>query len=155
MDISTLMRAVEARDDEHAFRARLSPGDWQRLGGVLERQDVQVGDLLIRRGDVGDHAYFIETGQVQVFVGGGRPLTHRIATVHAGSVVGEAGLFGALPRMAHVEAASDGVVWRLGAQRLQGLAADAPQLVLEVMRGAGLLMARRMQANLARGLPLG
>jgi CRP-like cAMP-binding protein len=84
---------------------------------------------------------------------GGPPHSHRVATLSQGTVVGEPGLFGATPRMAHVEALTRCVVWALRASRLQTLSAEAPGLVLEVLRAAGAVMARRVRDNRERGIP--
>jgi len=154
LNITALVRAVEARSDEDAFPARLSAADWQQLATALERRELQPGELLLRRGDTDECAYLVESGRLQVFVVGGPPRSHRIATLHEGTLVGEPGLFAAAPRMAHVEAMTPCVVWALSARRLQELAAAAPMLVLEVMRAAGALMAARMRANLERGIPV-
>ena len=154
MDIQPLVRAIAARRGEDGFPAHLSAEEWQQLARVLERSELQPGELLLRRGDLGAAAYLIERGQLQVFVTSGAPGSHRIATLREGTVVGEPGLFGATPRLAHVEAVTPCVVWGLAAQRLQELAAEAPGLVLEVLRAAGAVMAQRMRANLERGIPL-
>jgi CRP-like cAMP-binding protein len=154
MDIMPLVEAVQAQSGEDAFAARLSPEQWRQLGTALERRELDVGELLLRRGEVETWAYLVERGRLQVFVVGGPPHSHRIATLHPGSLVGEPGLFAATPRMAHVEAMTPCVVWSLGARRLHELAAAAPALALEVLRAAGAVMAVRMRANLERGIPL-
>ena len=154
MDIQPLVRAIAARHVDECFPAALSADEWQQLGRVLERSELQAGELLLRRGDIEARAYLIERGQLQVFVTGGAPGSHRIATLREGTIVGEPGLFGATPRLAHVEAVTPCVVWGLAAQRLQELAAESPGLVLEVLRAAGAVMAQRMRANLERGIPL-
>ena len=86
-------------------------------------------------------------------VTGGPARSHRVATLGEGAMLGEPALFGAVPRMAHVEAVTGSVVWSLCARRLHLLAGEAPALVLEVLRAAGAVMAARMRANLERGIP--
>ena len=154
MDITPLVRVLQSTQGEEAFGARLTPEQWQDLACALERRELNPGDLLLRRGDVEAQAWFVERGQLQVFVAGGPPRCHRIATLRAGSLVGEPGLFAATPRMAHVEAMTPCVVWSLSARRLQDLAADQPAVVLEVLRAAGAVMAVRMRNNLERGIPV-
>lgn len=153
MDITPLVRAVEALREDDAFNAQLSAAQWQQLADVMHRREIAAGDLLVRRGDVEPRAYFVERGLLQVFVTGGPPRSHRVATLCEGAMVGEPALFGATPRMAHVEAVTAAVVWSLCARRLHELAAEAPTLVLEVLRAAGAVMAARMRANLERGIP--
>jgi CRP-like cAMP-binding protein len=120
----------------------------------MVRRELHPGELLMRRGDTDTVAFLVERGQFQVFVTGGPPRSHRIATLREGAMLGEPGLFGATPRMANVEAMTHGVVWSLCAARLHQLAEHAPALVLEVLRAAGAVMASRMRANLERGIPV-
>jgi CRP-like cAMP-binding protein len=154
LDITALVRAIERGQSADAFGARLSPAEWQRLGGVLERGELKPGDLLLRRGDTEACAYLVESGLLQVFVIGGPSRSHRVTTLSQGTVVGEPGLFGSTPRMAHVEAMTRCVVWGLSASRLRSLSGEAPGLVLEVLRAAGSVMALRMRDNLERGVPV-
>ena len=154
LDITTLVRAVEAlHDDDDAFKVRLSAAQWQRLAAAMDRREIAAGDLLVRRGDVERRAYLVESGQLQVFVTGGPPRSHRLAKLGAGAMLGEPALFGTAPRMANVEAVTAAVVWSLCARRLHELAGEAPALVLEVLRAAGALMAARICANQERGIP--
>lgn len=154
-EISALVRAVESlAGDDDALPVRLSAVEWQQLAAVMDRLELAPGELLLRRGETGRRAYFVESGRLQVFVTGGAPRRHRVATLRCGTMVGEPGLFAATPRMAHVEAATACVLWALSAERLQSLATVAPALVLEVMRAAGVLMTARMRASLERGLPV-
>ena len=154
MDITALVRAIEARSDDDAFAIRLDSTDWQQLATILERRELSAGELLLRRGDTEECAYVVERGRLQVFVIGGPPRSHRIATLSEGTLIGEPGLFATAPRMAHVEAMTSCVVWALGSRQLRAMAAEAPLIVLEVMRAAGALMAARMRANLERGIPV-
>lgn len=154
MDITALVNAVSARRGDDAFTARLSTHEWYLLAGAMQRRELQPGELLLRRGDTDTQAYLVEHGRLQVFVTGGLPRSHRIATLREGALVGEPGLFGAIPRMAHVEAVTPAAVWALPAQNLYALAEAAPRLVLEVLRAAGAVMAWRMRTSLERGLPV-
>jgi CRP-like cAMP-binding protein len=149
------MRAIACFDsEEDALPLRLSPAEWAQLAGVMERTELQPGELLLRCGDLGSCAYLVESGQLQVFVTGGTRRSHRVATLRGGTMVGEPALFTPTLRMAHVEATAPSVVWALSAQDLLSLSAVAPALVLEVLRAAGVLMTARRRANLERGIPV-
>ena len=153
MDITTLVAAIEGRLGEDAFAVVLSGPDWQALASVLERRELHPGELLLRRGQADARAFLVERGQLQVYVTGEPPGSQRTATLHAGTVVGESGLFGATPCAAHVEAVTPCVVWVLAAARLQALATTAPALVAEVLRAAGAVLALRQRAQRERGTP--
>ncbi len=154
MDIVPLMNAVQASHGDHAFKARLSLTQWQCLARVLQRRELPAGTRLLRRGDAGSCAFLLESGELQVFVTGGPPRSHRLATLKPGALVGEPALFAKAMRMAHVEAVTPCVVWTLNGQRLHDLAPSEPAVVLEVLRAAGELMAERMRANHERGIPV-
>lgn len=155
MDITALIDAIARRRGDQPFPARLSAEQWALLGdGALQRRELAPGELLIRRGEVGDAAYLVESGRLQVFVTGGPPRSHRVATLTAGTIVGEPGWFAPTERMAHVEAVTSSVVWGLAAGRIDSFAQRAPALAIELLRAAGAVMAARMRANLERGIPV-
>lgn len=153
MDITALVQAVTSNQAEDAFPLLLTPDQWQRLAGCMERRTLATGDLLIRRGDRERVAYLLQEGNLQVFVSGGPPGSHRIARLRAGAIVGEPGLFIDAARMASVEAMTPSVLWALTHDKLDQLAADEPRIVLAVTHAAGCTMAVRMRANLERGIP--
>ena len=153
MDFEELLQAILTLNAEDALRARLSPEHWRVIAPYLSRHDLRTGDLLIKQGDVERSMYFLGRGSLQVFVSGGVPGVHRIAILRAGAVVGEPGLFGEVQRMANVEAMTPGVAWALRGPRFDELAARSPALAFELLRAAGLVMATRMRANLARQVP--
>ena len=154
MDITALVQAVENLRAEDGFPLRLALPQWQRLAACMERREVRTGDLLIRRGDRERVAYLLQEGNLQVFVSGGPPGSHRIARLRAGAIVGEPGLFIDAPRMASVEAMTPCVLWSLTSDKLDTLAADDPKVVLALVHAAGCVMAVRMRANLERGIPM-
>lgn len=153
MDITTLVQAVQTLNAGDAFAVGLGDAQWQALAPYLVRHEVRAGDLLIRQGDRERIAYFLERGNLQVYVIGGVPGSQRIAILRPGSLVGEPALFAELPRGANVEAMTPCVVWALGASRLEELCARAPAVALKVLRAAGAVMAARARANLERAQP--
>lgn len=154
MDITPLVQAVQTLNADDAFKAGLGAQHWQTLGPYLSRHSLRAGDLLIRQGDTDRNAYFVEQGNLQVFVSGGPPRGHRIAILRPGSLVGESGLFAEVPRFANVEAMTPCVVWGLSVARLEELCARVPALALQVLRAAGAVMTTRARANMERGVPL-
>lgn len=154
MDITTLVRAVQALNASDPFKAGLSAQHWQALEPYLARQTLRAGELLIRQGEAERSAYFVEQGNLQVFVSGGTPGRARIAILRPGSLVGEAALFAGVPRGANAEAMTPGVVWALSAARLDELCTHAPPLALLLLRAAAALMATRVSAHLVRDMPL-
>jgi CRP/FNR family cyclic AMP-dependent transcriptional regulator len=153
MDFDELVLAIQTLNADDAFKARLSTDQWRTIAPYLTRHEIRVGDLLIKQGDADRTMYFLAQGSLQVFITGGAPGTNRIAILRTGSVVGEPGLFGDSPRMANVEAMTPCVVYALRGPRLEEMAQRSPALALELLRGAGAVMAARMRATLVKQTP--
>jgi hypothetical protein len=86
--------------------ATLSAQEATVLRSMMERIDVQAGNVLLRRGDPGDRLYLIESGTVAVEVheGGG---AIRVASLGPGDYFGEIALVTGSVRTADVVALSD------------------------------------------------
>jgi CRP-like cAMP-binding protein len=154
MDITPLVQAVQSLNAADAFKASLGASQWKTLEPYLARHSLRAGHLLIRQGDTDRNAYFLEQGNLQVFVSGGQPGSQRIAILRPGSLVGEPGLFAEIARHANVEAMTPCVVWGLSVVRLEELCARVPALALQVLRAAGAVMAMRARAHMERGVPM-
>ena len=154
MDSNELIEAVRSLNAEDAFNARLSLAQWQTFLPFLSPHEIRAGDLLIKQHDRDRTMYMLARGSLQVFVTRSQPSAQRIAILRAGSIVGEAGLFGDTPRMANVEAMTPCVVWALRSQRIEEMAQRMPGLALEVVRAAAQVLAVRMHANMERSTPV-
>ena len=153
MEINELVQAIQTLNAEDALHTRLTLDQWRTIAPYLTHHDIRAGDLLIKQGDTDRTMYFLAQGSLQVFATGGQPGGSRIAILRTGSIVGESGLFGDSPRMANVEAMTPCVVYALRATRLEELAQRSPALALELIRGAGAVMATRMRAVVAKQAP--
>ncbi len=154
MQVDEMVSAVQTLNSEDAFHARLNVGQWRLVAAYLTRYEIPSGGSLIRQNDNDRVLYFIESGSFQVFVNEREGVRGRIAILRPGSVVGEPSLFVDRPRMANVEAMMPSAVWALPAARFEELSVRQPELALEVLRGAGAVMAVRMRMNLERGIPM-
>lgn len=154
MDITPLVQAVQTLNATDAFKAGLGASQWTTLAPYLARHSLRAGHLLIRQGDTDRNAYFLEQGNLQVFVSGGRPGSQRIAILRPGSLVGEPGLFAEIERHANVEAMTPCVVWGLSVFRFEELCARVPTLALQLLRAAGTVMTMRARAHMERGVPM-
>ncbi len=154
MDALALIQAIQTLNAEDAFRPRLDAQQWRTLSQYFTRHEIRSGDLLLRQGERDRTLYALGQGTLQVFVTGGVPGASRIGMLRPGSIVGEPGLFGDTPRMANVEAMTPCVVFALRLPRFEELVARVPTVAVELLRGAGAVMACRMRANLTQQLPL-
>jgi CRP/FNR family transcriptional regulator, cyclic AMP receptor protein len=153
-DITTLVQAVQTLRAADAFKPGLELAHWQAVSAYLDRRELHAGELLIRQADKDRSAYLLEQGNLQVFVSGGSPGSHRIAILRPGSMVGEPGLFAEVPRSANVEAMTPCVVWALSVPKLEELCTQLPAPALALVRAAGAVMAVRARASLERGMPM-
>src|SRR5580765_878421 len=149
-----LLQAIQSLNAEDAFRPRLDPSQWRTFLQYLTRHELRNGTLLLRQDELDRTVYFLGQGSLQVYVSGGAPGAHRIAILRPGAICGEPGLFADGARMANVEAMTACVVWALRLPRFEELAARMPTIALDVLRGAGAVMAVRMRANMARQMPM-
>lgn len=153
MDGSQLIQAIQTLNAEDAFRPRLDAQQWRTLTQYLTRHELRAGDHLVRQGERDRTAYLLGQGALQVYVSGGVPAGSRVAILRAGSLCGEPALFGDMPRMANVEAMTPCVVYALRLPRFEEMVARVPVVALELLRGAGAVMAIRMRANLLKQVP--
>ena len=156
MDIHALVLAVDSLGTEDAFKPRLSVEQWRTVQAYLTRHEIRSGELLAKQDDLDRTVFFLEAGSLQVFrtaaamaPNAPAPARTRIAILRPGAIVGEGGLFGHLPRLAHVEAMSSCTVWALIPTRWDELCLRQSALALEVLRAAGAVYAARMRMNLA------
>jgi CRP-like cAMP-binding protein len=87
---------------------------------LLNRAFVSKGKTIITEGDAANKAFFIESGQVEVFRKNAKGEEQRLSLVGAGEIVGEFAFFEeAQKRTANVRAASDCVIIALTLKDVQ------------------------------------
>ena len=82
-----------------ALFARMSEAELERFAALGEEVDAESGAVLIDQGDVGVECFLVLEGEAGVFAGG-----QHVASIGAGTVVGEMALIGHKPRNASVVA---------------------------------------------------
>ena len=111
--------------------------------GQLGRKTIAAGEYIFREGDVGDEAYLIKSGEVEISRMSGDRDVH-IAEVGEGSVIGEMALIDSEPRMASARAVKKTVLTVIPKEdlnkRLKRLEAFDP-----VMRRLMGVMVQRMR----------
>ena len=110
----------------------------------LELVRLATGERLFNQGDATDSVYFIESGELSVWLelpGAERTKLHNL---RAGECLGEMALYQHGTRTATVEAGSDAVLWRLSADQLSALEKSAPALAIAMHRHVGSLIAYRL-----------
>jgi len=97
------------------------------LFNYLEKRAVMAGEYLMHQGDLPDHIYFIEEGQVtaQLEKPGQSPV--RLETMKSGRMIGELGFYLNQKRTAAVIADEPSVVYLLSATNLAKMEKKAPE----------------------------
>ena len=155
MDVQSLAFAINSLSADDAFKPRLSIDQWRLVQGFMSYHEIRPGDLLARQDDVDRTVFLIEEGTAQVYRSGGAAAAGtdphgrtRIAILRPGSIVGEAGLFGPIARLANVEAMTACKVWVLVPTRWDELCLRQPPIAVEILKAAGSVYATRMRHNL-------
>jgi CRP/FNR family cyclic AMP-dependent transcriptional regulator len=73
-------------------------------GKILPRKSIAEGQVFISEGDEGSHAFFIQTGSVEIFKSNKDGSETVIGSLTQGQVVGEMALIASVPRTASVRA---------------------------------------------------
>ena len=123
------------------------------LAAELEVRRVRVGEMIIRKGDIGTEMYFVADGCVDVRVSLDKP---PVATLHVGSAFGESALLNDLPRNAFVVAATDAGLEEDSHAEGRGAESDAGetvQLLVLNKQGLGRAMSRfpTVEADMEEG----
>ncbi|MDA0241744.1 MAG: cyclic nucleotide-binding domain-containing protein, partial [Proteobacteria bacterium] len=93
-------------DDTNAAEPVDLSSELEFSDGPLEQLSLDAGDYLFREGDVGDAAYLVVSGQIELLRDSGEKFV-TIAKAGPGSIIGEMAMLDAEPRMASARAVED------------------------------------------------
>lgn len=110
------------------FFEEFSSDELARVRALAEEVSAEAGAVLMEQGDVGREAFVICRGQAGVYVGG-----TRVATIGAGSMVGEMALLDKRPRSATVKALTDLELLSFHSDRFQELLEAMPKAATRVI----------------------
>lgn len=142
-DVQGLIHATAHNDSLDAFHPALSGKQWELFGTYLQPFAVTAGQVLIQQNASDRTVYFVETGSLTVHFEDDKGRL-RIATVEAGSAVGEGAFFTRQPRSATVQAASACKLWSLSPIRFTELSNRQPAMAVEIAMALGALVSRRL-----------
>ena len=142
-DVQGLVHAAAHNQSPDAFHPTLAPKQWELFGTYLQPFAVQTGQVLIEQNANDRTVYFVETGKLTVHYEDEKGRL-RLASVDAGSAVGEGAFFSRSPRCATVQAAAFSKIWSLTPIRFTELTNRQPELALEIAMALGALVSRRL-----------
>lgn len=142
-DVQGLVQAIAHNHGADSFQSGLTAKQWELLGTYLQPFAVTQGQVLVEQGSTDRTVYLVESGQLTVHYEDDKGRL-RLATVGAGSAVGEGAFFTRLPRTATVQAASAAKIWSLTPIRFTELTNRQPLLAVEIAMALGSLVSRRL-----------
>jgi CRP/FNR family transcriptional regulator, cyclic AMP receptor protein len=131
---NTDMLLADATDEEWA--TLLENTRYRRFGP---------GEVVVTAGARDQSLYLILEGQLEVLAPHGRRRYRRIATVGAGSVIGELSFFDGDTRSAMVRTATQAVLAELSRAGFDALAAANPVLARRLLFDLGRILAQRLR----------
>ncbi len=141
--------ATEVVGKPHSLVADLAedledPVQVARMMSYVETMAVPAGAVVLEQGSPANDLFILESGQVTVRLTGDNGKSIRLRTMHAGTVVGEMGLYLNETRSASVVADQPCVIHRLTTRALSRMEDEAPAVAAAFHR----LMARQLAERL-------
>ncbi len=97
------------------------------LMNLLERVELQAGDVLIQQGEFQEYIYFLDAGELTLEHQARETLLLRLETSGPGSITGETSFYLKVPAVASVRALVPSVAYGLSAKNLRRLEEESPQ----------------------------
>lgn len=110
-----------------------TPGELTDIAQKMAPEEVAVGDVIIRQGDVGDKFYLIRRGKVEVIVKDNKG-ERVVAVLEPGSCFGERALLTDEPRNATVRAVEDTDLYALGKESFLRALRSSPSFENQLLR---------------------
>lgn len=113
---------------------------------ILDRRFVPSGELVIEQGNIGNRAFLIESGKVEIFMRDEKGRTVKIAEAGAGAIIGEMALITGAQRSASIRTIQDSVLITISAKDIEDTVGQPGGLFQHVMK----LMAERLRDTNAK-----
>jgi CRP-like cAMP-binding protein len=141
--VKGLLEAIVHNTGEDSLGKHLTPLQWEALEPFLQSFTLAQSQILIGQGAIDRTVYFLEAGSLTVHFEDATGRVH-IATVNAGSAVGEGAFFSQMPRNATVQAVGECRLWSLTFIRFVELSQKQPKVALALAMALGAIISRRM-----------
>jgi len=128
--------------------ADASDEEWATLLAHTRNRRFSPGDAIVTAGAVDQSLYLVLEGQLEVLAGAkgrGRRGYRRLASVGAGSVIGELSFFDGGGRSALVRAVTPAVLAEMSRSEFDALATASPDLARRLLFDLGRILAQRLR----------
>ena len=127
--------------------ADASEQEWATLLAHTRTRRFGPGDAIVTAGAADQSLYLVLEGQLEVLATGrGRRGSRRLASVAAGSVIGELSFFDGGGRSALVRAVTPAVLAEMSRSEFDALATASPDLARRLLLDLGRILAQRLRA---------
>ena len=126
--------------------ADASDEEWKTLLAHTRNRRFNPGDAILTAGASDQSLYLVLEGQLDVLAEHGRRGYRRLASVGAGSVIGELSFFDGGGRSALVRAVTPAVLAEMSRSEFDALAAASPDLARRLLLDLGRILAQRLRA---------
>jgi len=116
----------------------------EKLLNYLDRMEMEKDHCLLRKNEVPDAMYFIESGRLTVYLDTNDGDMVRVRSIRSGTVVGEMGLYLRNKRTASVYTEQKTVLYRLLFEKMKQMEADDPDVASALHEWLGRQLAERM-----------
>jgi CRP/FNR family transcriptional regulator, cyclic AMP receptor protein len=138
-----LLQSLHSASNADTLKLTLNATQWQVLAGYLQPFTMQKDQVLMEQGAKDVTVYLVEMGLLTVHLidEAGKV---KLATVGAGSCVGEGAFFSRMPRSASVHASTACKLWSITPMRFTELSHRHPAIALALVMALGSVLARRL-----------
>jgi CRP-like cAMP-binding protein len=113
---------------------------------ILDRRFIPAGEMVIEQGHIGNRAFIIESGRVEVFMRDDRGRTVKIAEAGPGDIIGEMALMTGAVRSASIRTLEGSVLITISSKDIEETIGQPGGLFQHVMK----LMAERLRETNAQ-----
>lgn len=114
------------------------------MKSYLQKSTLNAKELLVRQGEASDSLYFVESGQISIYLQTGNQHPVRLQTICIGTMVGEVGYCLNIPRTATIVADKNTVVYRLTKSSMQAIQREEPLLAESIQNLMLRVIAERL-----------
>ncbi len=145
----TLLQSDKKQKDGLALPLQLFAKGFKKeqirlLRSYLQRSTLSAKELLIRQGETSDSVYFVESGQISIYIQTGNQYPIRLQTICIGTMVGEIGYCLNIPRTATIVADTNTVVYRLTKDAMETIKQEEPLLAESIQKLMMRVIAERL-----------
>jgi CRP/FNR family transcriptional regulator, cyclic AMP receptor protein len=132
--------------NEGVLLADASDEEWATLLAHTRNRRFSPGDAIVTAGASDQSLYLVLEGQLEVLAERGKRGYRRLASVGAGSVIGELSFFDGGGRSALVRAVTPAVLAEMSRSEFDALATASPDLARRLLFDLGRILAQRLRA---------